>query len=352
MKRLLCLAMTMMLLIASVTGVNVAYAADVIEYTFCGDEAALPGYAEGIVKIVPPSSYSYCHLYWADDVKVLDGYEKIATIKINSASSVEFTMPENMIIPYGAKNLAVFFSDGELLFSTGLYNAVLYEIPEEKRFVKGNEEMTFASVSDIHVNYSQGPELWTKALDYFNELDLEMVVVSGDATNEGSAAEYTKYNDSIAASQYPAEKIYTARGNHDSQQNANYITYTSRDDMVRPFENSPWFYVLKKGDEGEKDNLFIFLAQELDWGISNTPGEDNFSAEQLDWFEGVLKQFAGTNTNIFIAEHAYFHNWGPGDRYDGIYVQPMKINDAYTGNMRFQRLLMEYKSSGDMSRGK
>ena len=167
-----------------------------------------------------------------------------------------------------------------------------YTIPEDKRFQSGKQEMTFASVSDVHVNYNSSdpnsdnycgaPEKWTAALNYFADLKLDMVVISGDCTSGGHASEYTTYKASIEASNYDANKIYMARGNHDSQENANFINYTGHSDMIRPFDDSPWFYVLKKGEQGEKNNLFIFLAQELS-SISNTPNQDNVSTRQLDW---------------------------------------------------------------------
>ncbi len=327
---------------STIKAFSVAATTQSVRYVFSGAEANVAGYAEGRVEITPDRSSGYCHLFWANDDGILQDYEKITTEKFTSSNTFTYEMAENMAIPNRAKYLATFFSDGETPGTTALSEAELYEISEEKRFHSGKLEMNFASVSDVHVNYSGAPALWTQALNYFDELGLEMVVVSGDCTNDGTVAEYTTYVNSITASAYSEESIYVARGNHDSQQNENYITYTSRADMVRPNASSPWFYVLKEGDEGEKDNLFIFLAQELD-SISASHSEDNFSTAQMDWFESVLEQFAGRNTNIFVVQHGFFHNWGPGDRYDGVYVQPMKINDAYTGNMRFQKLLMEYK---------
>lgn len=325
-----------------------------VNYVFSGCEARLAGYAEGTVTIFTGEKTGYCILFWADDNGILTGYEKIAAIKINSNESVEYNMAENMVIPVGATHLAVFFADTENYAPQGLSDAVLYDIPKSKQFDSGNLEMTFALVSDIHMNYNSSdtnsdnycgaPYKWTQALNYFAELNLDMVNISGDCTSVGGASECEVYTQSINASNYDSSKIYMARGNHDSQENDNFINYTSRDDMVRPFEKSPWFYVLKKGDAGEKDNLFIYLAQELT-SISNTNLQDNFSTAQLDWLENLLKTYAGTNTNIFIIEHALYHNWGPGDRYDGLYVQPMMLNDSFVGNMRLQKLLMEYKEA-------
>ena len=36
-------------------------------------------------------------------------------------------------------------------------------------------------------------------------------------------------------------------------------------------------------------------------------------------------------------------NFGPGDRYNGAYSQPIIISEKYPGNMRFVSLLREYK---------
>ncbi len=327
----------------------------IVRYAFSGRESALPGYAEGQVTMTSRSiAKGYYILYWANDSGILPGYEKIAAVPVVSDASTTYDMVENMAIPEGATKLAVFAATGTEPTSTDIAEAAVYTIPEDKRFQSGKQEMTFASVSDVHVNYNSSdpnsdnycgaPEKWTAALNYFADLKLDMVVISGDCTGGGHASEYTTYKASIEASNYDANKIYMARGNHDSQENANFINYTGHSDMIRPFDDSPWFYVLKKGEQGEKNNLFIFLAQELS-SISNTPNQDNFSTWQLDWLEGLLSTYSGTNTNIFILEHAFYHNWGPGDRYNGVYVQPMHLKDSFSGNMRLQSLLMEYKEA-------
>ena len=327
-----------------------------VDYKFTGDEAALAGYAEGVITIsagdITGGRYT---LYWGDEKGVLASYEAIASVNAGSDGSAEYRLTENIAIPAGADRLLVFYN---VSGKPTVPAAAEYEIPVAKRFAARTPEFTFASVSDIHVNYNSSdpnsdnycgaPAKWTAALNYFAELGLDMVAVSGDGTGGGEVSEYEVYTKSIRDSAYPAEKIYMARGNHDSQKNANFIKYCDRSDMVHPFTDSPWFYVMKKGDKGEKDNLFIFLAQELD-NTSNTPGQDNFSDRQLDWLEALLKEYSGTNTNIFILEHAFYHNWGPGDRYDGVYVQPMHLKDEFSGNLRLQRLLIEYKEAVLMS---
>ena len=210
-------------------GINAQTSA--VNYVFFGREAGLAGYAEGIVTISVGEKTGYCILFWADDNGILRGYEKIAAIKINSNETIEYNMAENMAIPDGATHLAVFFADTENYAPQGLWDAILYDIPKSKQFDSGNLEMTFASVSDIHVNYNSSdpnsdnycgaPYKWTQALNYFAELNLDMVNISGDCTSVGGASEYEVYTQSINASNYDSSKIYMARGNHDSQENDN-----------------------------------------------------------------------------------------------------------------------------------
>ncbi len=326
------------------------------EYIFEGKQADAAGYAQGrvVINAAGNEDAGYFVLYWANDEGVLPDYEAIGSVEVNPGGSSVFEMVKNMAIPEGATRLAVFTSDSASVENTDIASAFCITIPPEKRLAQKTPEFTFASVSDVHVNYNSGnpnsdnfcgaPEKWTAALNYFARRGLEMVLISGDCTSEGGTSEYELYKSCIEASDFDADRIYMARGNHDSQRNDNFIRFTAHKDMVRPTEDSPWFYVLKEGKNGAKDNLFICLAQELD-SISNTPNQDNFSDEQLDWLEKTLNRFAGSDVNIFIAEHAFYHNWGPGDRYDGVYVQPMHLKDAFSGNLRLQRLLMEYKEA-------
>ena len=171
-----------------------------VGYTFSGEESDLPGYAEGTVSITSRSAnQGYYILYWANDAGILPGYEKIAAVSIEKdASTTVYEMVENMVIPEGATKLAVFTASGTEPASKELAQAAVYEIPAQKRFESGRLEMSFASVSDVHVNYNSSdpnsdnycgaPEKWTAALNYFAELGLEMVVISGDCTSVGSVS--------------------------------------------------------------------------------------------------------------------------------------------------------------------
>ena len=250
-----------------------------------------------------------------------------------------------MLLPSAATEILVFESTGSSLANpNSQIPAAAIIIPESKTLNAGDSYYSFASVSDVHVNYTDygAAQKWTNALNLFAQKKLDSVIISGDMTGSGSMSEYQSYIAAIEASNFPADKIFEARGNHDSQNNAMFLRFTSSDLEKRPNSTSPYFYVLVESPDGHKDNLFIFLAQELS-NASNTNLQDNFSDNQMNWLESLLEQYAGTDTNIFIVEHAVIRNFGPGDRYNGVYVQPLIFSNQYKNNMRLKSLLTEYK---------
>ena len=326
-----------------------------LTYEFSGDQADKAGYGEGTIQITPSGfdmNGNYV-LYWANEAGVLAGYEHIVSLPA-TGSTVTFEMVDGIAIPYGATKLVAFKSNTTTVASPDLANAIAtFEIPESKQFKNNNVEFSFASVSDVHINFEsvhpcRPTEKWIDALNFFDQLGLEKVVVSGDMTGDGTVSEFEAYVNASKQSTYDFEDIIEGRGNHETQDTENFYNYTSSAEQVHPYEKSPYFHVLVEGDEGEKDNLFIVMTQEIpSTSASNTA--DNFSTAQLDWFESLLVQYSGTNTNIFVVCHGYFKNWGPGDRVNGLYSQPMILSESFPGNMRFKALLEEYKEVVTMS---
>ena len=91
------------------------------------------------------------------------------------------------------------------------------------------------------------------------------------------------------------------------QYEALFLKYTvdENTDQVHPYPGSPYFHLLKKGEEGQRDNLFIFMAQELS-ATGNTASEENFSETQLDWLEDLLVRYAGKNIKPYEDYHCLF----------------------------------------------
>lgn len=307
-----------------------------VTYTFTGEDAEQPGYAEGTVTIIPGSASAnsgYYVLYFADDNGVLADYKAIGSIKI-TGKKVSYDMIRKMAIPEGATKLAVFESTGTTVSNPDIANAVTVDIPESKRFNSGNTELRFASLSDIHVNYDYSPKKWLNTLNYLESIGIDLICTSGDATNSGSVSEFTTYLTQITQSSYSG-KIWAAMGNHDSGSKENYLSY-----LADQGSDGTNLYFYKIADNGD---VFIFMAQDTLSAISNTNLEDCFSSEQLDWLENLLQKYSNTGVNIFIYEHAAFLNWGPGDAIPGVYVQPINIKTQNKNVMRLKAILEEYK---------
>ncbi len=315
------------------------------EYIFTGRNAERCGYAEGSItlnRLENGRKNGFYHLYFSSGGNILPGYEAIAKVR-NRGDEVTVELPQGMLLPPEATEILVFETSGLKLKDSAVPAAVI-TIDESKRLHTGDSYYSFASVSDVHVNYDSygATDKWVSALNFFARKGLDAVIVSGDMTGDGLDEEYEKYLAAIEASDFPAERIYESRGNHDSQTNTAFLKYTSGEGEVRPAPDSPYFYILEEASEGHRDNLFIFMAQEIT-AIANTNLEDNFSDAQLDWLEALLRKYRGTETNIFLVQHSVIHNFGPGDRYDGSYVQPIIFSEEFPNNMRFREILTEYK---------
>ena len=347
--RFAALLMTMIFVFSSLPAILHADGEATVSVSFAN---ATPGDGEGVITLSNLSGARYTSLFFADDTAPLDGYEPLVQL-FQASGSATVTLPKACLIPPQATHLALYETPGKVPPDFTLAGAsAVYEIPAAKRLAPDTPDFTFASVSDVHVNYDDNgygaSNKWTAALNFFDEMNMDAVVISGDMTGSGSATEYERYRTAVEASTYDASRIIEAQGNHDSTQVARFLSYTQSDGDVHPFEGSAWFYVLKEGQNGARDNLFICMAQELS-STSGTPTTDNFSTRQLDWVEDLLETYAGTETNIFIVEHAMIRNFGPGDRYNGVYVEPMYFKNAYPGNIRFKSLLTEYKEAIMMS---
>ena len=335
-----------------------------VTYTFTGVMAEEPGYAQGEIAIRPGSgarSSGYYLLYYADDTDTLKAYDELGSVKI-TGKNVTYTVKSGLMLPVGATRIAVFESTVRFLDETPpiAEAAAVVEIPASKRLSSlGTAELSFAAVSDVHMNYEAHDrgayQKWANALEFFSESGMEYVIVSGDMTGDDSGgedleADYQKYVEIINASSFPIENIYESLGNHGNTPSklALFTKYTSGAGEVHPYEGSPYFSVLLEGKNGARDNLFLFMRQEL-----NAPGEsaskDNFSKAQIDWLEDMLRQYGETETNIFIIEHSPFLQIGPGDKFPRGYTAMLSFKDAFKQNMRLKGLLETYRNVVVMS---
>ncbi len=303
-----CIVLLVLVLLTAFAFYSFAAEGTTITYEFDKQISALPGYGAGRITITPGTDSRKTGWYvicCADADGGLGDHEPIASAPI-VGKTVTVEMPYGMYLPEKATQIVLFEGAVKGLDTSDISKAVdSFDLPAKKILTLSRPDLIFASVSDVHMNYhtSYGASAkWTAALNFFEKQGVEMVVVSGDLTDLGGITDYNRYTAAVSASTFPIEKIYESKGNHDSVENDLFMKTTKGEDQIHPYENSPYFHLLKKGEGGAKDNLFIFMAQELT-SDSTTASQDNFSAQQLDWLEDLLIRYSGTNTNIFIIEH-------------------------------------------------
>ncbi len=332
---------------------------------FTGDEAALPGFAQSKITVTPGEggkANGYYLVYYTDGTAVLPDYDEALVIPAKNGSKVTGEITDGKMLPAAAKGIAVFESETPFMdMAPDIKNAVATaSLPENKLGPDlGLLEFSFGALSDTHMNYEQHNRgAYSKlrnTMDFFAEKEMDMVLIAGDATGDRGETpdleeQYEKHVEIIKSSAFPFEKVYEAIGNHGNtaEDRPLLAKYLGGSDEVHPFENSPYFHVLQKGEGDARDNLFIFMAQEL-----TKPGEsadrDNFSKAQIDWLEDVLAQYGGTDTNLFVIIHAPFLSFGAGDISGGSYKASIAFKPQYTQNQRLKTLLKTYKNAVVMS---
>ena len=331
-----------------------------VELKFTGDEADRAGFAQSLITVTPGTNTKtsgYFIVYYTDASGVLADYDQALFIKIDGTNPVSGSISDGRMIPRGATGIAVFESDSHFMEGTPDYqNAVATaSIPAAKQTPDpGNAEFSFGALADTHMNYEQHDRgAYAKldyALDFYAEKAMDLVVIAGDVTgdrgeNPDLEAQYEKHLEILENSDFPADKVYEAIGNHgNTAADAHLLDeYLGGEDEVHPYKNSPYFHLLVSGKNGAKDNLFIFMAQEGLEKPGNSAKIDCFSKAQIDWLEGLLTRYGNTDTNIFILEHAPFLKWGAGDIQNGTYTACVTVKEEFPQNTRFYDLLTTYR---------
>ncbi len=336
-KIVLVIAAAVMFSCLSITAVS---AKGKLSYEFKGDEKNKAGYAEGKLTLsgVPDGKYK---LYWADEKTALKGFYEIAEVK----SGGSFSFGDHSAIPADAeKVIAVTGSDLSVKNA-----AAVYDIPDNKRlkYKSSDANYTFMNYSDIHIDqadnqYYDYSELhFKKALETAERRKAEFIVTAGDnITNaEGPGKEFNKYQEILADSPYKGY-VYEGSGNHELRTGEKkslldtFITATGLDGNDKTITEKKPYYTVSEPKTGD---LFIFMALQFQYNPSK--GEE-FSKEQLDWFEKTLKDNYGKNKNIYLIQHALIEGYGAGDDEDNYYTVP--LNTRYKSTVRFRSIIEKY----------
>lgn len=322
-------------------------AGNTLSYTFSGSDSTRAGFAQGTITLNASAGTYY--LYWADDTKALDGYDKLCSMTLSSTGSKTHTMVERSAIPADATKLIATTSATDKTVANA---AAVYTIPDNKRwkFNSGQRNYRFASYSDVHIDgtydtYGYADEHWRDALDTAEARDADFIVLSGDYVNNNidysgiSAYEWRTYERVLAESDY-SNPVYEAIGNHELWQDvsggtSDFNLATGLDGSDGSASSKTYF------EKTINDDHFLFMAMEGGFYPDRT---EEFTTAQLEWLEDRLQAYSGDGHNIYIIEHSLYYKYGAGDRIspEPYYDIPLK-ESAGTGNNRFKQILSSHK---------
>lgn len=164
-----------------------------------------------------------------------------------------------------------------------------------------NWNLNFTVLSDVHMegNNTKTFKMFSKILkDIKNNVKSDAVVFLGDNTMNGQEIENLFFYGFISLID-PAEKIYTAMGNHDTGNGINeYDKLSERfwsyyeDFTGESVSDKPYYYREVKG------YMFIFLGSEQD-----NVNSSFVSREQLEWLEALLDSNDATGRPVFVFNH-------------------------------------------------
>ena len=296
------------------------------------DEKAELGLINGKISAEPmPEKYE---LYFGNESGKLEKYTKIGE------AQGEFIL-DGVVVPPEATHI-ILCADGEEYFE---------EIPEEC-LLFGEDAFIFGVLSDIHYNkyYSDGENddalfAFDNALDYFDEIGVEMVGVTGDLTNDGEESSLVNYNEAIKDRDYP---VFAVVGNHDmpAYKNGLWAQHITANIENCEFSDGrePDFVYKPNGEDGD---VFIFLNLTR-WSYSDK-NLRVVSNKQLEWLEAQLEAYKDRQVYLFF--HLFL--CGPdGQAHTGVgnimnpggYTYPLPYKYANIDEMWFRALMRDYKN--------
>lgn len=308
-----------------------------IAYSFTGTSKDKAGYAEGTITLSAANAATY-KLYWADDIKALDGFYPIEELSMKSGESKSVKMGYHTAIPAGAtKVIAVTDS----LYTADAYT--VYDIPEYKRLssASGNLLYKFTTFSDVHIDkgslwYVNAETNFSQGLAYSVKNDSDYIIVSGDCvTNDsGPDKEWDAYNKVLSKSDF-VNPVWESDGNHDMRQgvSSGLKSFMKGSGTDGSDSGKPYFYRV----EENTGDIFIFMALEL----NKSPNQaEEFSDEQIAWVTKLLQENY-QDGNIFLIQHSPIKGYGAGDRMSKPYYSGM-LNQDHTSTQKFKKLLQDY----------
>jgi len=276
----------------------------------------------------------------------LQSYTPVKTVSLGE--NEEKTIEINTVVPPGAHSLLL-VENGR---ARSLKDGKIAKLPQVCTSF-GEAELVFGALSDVHFNkhdeLGTGDDalyLFDLALDYFDTLDVDLVAISGDLSNDGEESAYEKFNSLISERDY---EVLACGGNHDVKAISNGIWLehmsaglSELDGVLDIAQNGYDFTYCENGQD-----VFIFLTQTY-WDYRRAESR-LLTNEQIFWFRQMAEKYKDKRVYLFF--HTFLcgpdgqgHTGVGNIRNPGGYEYNLPYTYFTVDERAFRITLMEYKN--------
>ena len=281
-------------------------------------------YSEGkingqIISFLEPSteikinnnSGKYLTYYYADNSGELENYSAIMELEAGSSYS---NINELNVAPLNATRIIAKDASDNIVSEIA--------IPQSMQVSLGTPLYTVGVLSDIHIDayeedYGDSQNDFINALQFYNDNNVDFIIINGDLVNEGYEVDYQKYVELVNtyANDIP---IKTIRGNHECYYDGGYDDSNTR--YADYIGVSDYYEYVKDND------VYLFLSAMKEDG-------NNLTSEQTTWLSEKLAEY--TDKRVFLFTHYMYGDVGTaGELFD----------KTQMSNSVFLDLIKQYKN--------
>ena len=275
---------------------------------------------------------SYTLKYVDDAGKPLADYADICTISIDQMATFEDFIDAN-VAPYSADAIGIFDTAGEKVGSIVINGikadnaGLLYSI---------------GMLSDVHIGVDTAEEDFTRALNFFNNVNAEFTCICGDISENRTESEFAKYQEIVAG-----RPVYTTTGNHDCPSSG-----TIDEAIWKKYTGQELTFEVTKGSDH-----FLFL------GMSTYNFTSAYTESNIKWLENKLEEYR--NERCFVITHLFFpdkagnlldiypsYNWLAGTQLTTLQAMRDRYKNTiwFSGHSHWKWSLQQYDDDANICR--
>ena len=278
---------------------------------------------------------SYTLKYVDDAGEPLADYADICTISIDQMATYEDFIDAN-VAPYSADAIGIFDAAGVKIGSI-VINGLKAD--------NAGLQYSIGMLSDVHIGVDTAEEDFTRALNFFYNVNAEFTCICGDISENGTESEYAGYK-TIVDAHSPSKPVYTTTGNHDAKGEGVNVT------LWKQYTGQDLTFEVTKGTDH-----YLFLGMSY-W---------NFSAAYLDsnikWLENKLEEYR--NERCFVITHMFFpdkagnmnevypsYNWLTGTQLTTLQAMRDRYKNTiwFSGHSHWKWSLQQYDDDANICR--